>query len=143
MKRFLLISSILFSTSAFAGNNILSLSPGNATSNIIVGNIALLQDHPSVNKPKIDKVVKGKSLTTKKMSGTADDNPLEGGDGEVVDILPGDDGSNGGVVIIDDNGKVVEIHVDPREWDGFGLEPKCACIGIDHIPFDQLGHPTE
>ena len=141
MKRLLLISSLLLSTSAFAGNNILTLSPGVATNNIMFNDVVALQ-HVEKAHPTKGKITKGK-LTNKLEE--SDENPFEGG--EVVGILPGDEGSgdgNGGE-LIDDNGKVVRIVIDPRERqgleEGWGLEPRCACIGIEHIPLKELEYP--
>ena len=123
MKKLVLISSLLLSTTAFAGNNLLTLSPGVTTSNIMFNNVAVIQ----TEKPQIHKDLK--SIKKGKPS-----NRLE-----TSDEFPTDD------VIIDDNGDVVEITIDPREWKGIEeggwvpeLEPKCACIGIDHIPFDDI-----
>jgi hypothetical protein len=120
MKKIFLISFLLASTSAFAGTNILSLSPGITNSNIMFGGAIAMQvekAHPT------GKIAKGKP--TNKL--------------EATDEFPTDD------VLIDDNGEVVVITTDPREWKGIeeggwvpGLEPRCACIGIDHISFEEL-----
>jgi hypothetical protein len=121
MKKLLIISFLLASTSAFAGSNILSLSPGVTTNNVMFGDTIAMQVEKA--HPTVGKHIKGKP--TNKL--------------EATDEFPTDD------VLIDDNGDVVVITVDPREWKGIEeggwvpeLEPKCACIGIDHIPFDEL-----
>ena len=123
MKKVVLIFSLLLSTTALAGNNLLTLSPGATTSNIMFNNVVAIQ----TEKPQIHKDMK--SIKKGKPS-----NRLE-----TSDEFPTDD------VLIDDNGEVVVITTDPREWKGIEeggwvpeLEPRCACIGIDHIPFDEI-----
>jgi hypothetical protein len=95
----------------------------NSANNVLFNDVVALQ----IDKPKIHKDVKSikKGKLTNKL--------------EATDEFPIDD------VLIDDNGDVVVITTDPREWKGIEeggwlpeLEPKCACIGIDHIPFDDL-----
>jgi hypothetical protein len=123
MKKLILISSLLLSTTAFAGTNILSLSPGITNSNIMFGGAIAMQvekAHPT------GKITKGKP--TNKL--------------EATDEFPTDDGQ-----LIDDNGEVVVITTDPREWKGIEeggwvpeLEPKCACIGNIHVPLEELEH---
>jgi hypothetical protein len=146
MKKTTILLLTLFSTSAFAGNNIMNLSPHNVynltpsgANNIAFESVAVLSDHNKVkeHKPNIDKVAKGK-LTGKIIGKPI--NKLE-----AIDEFPIDEPGDG--VIIDDNDEVVVITTDPREWKGIEeggwvpeLEPRCACIGIDHIPFDDLQH---
>jgi hypothetical protein len=45
--------------------------------------------------------------------------------------------------IIDDTGAKVFIKIDPRESSGFGIEPRCGCVGIDRVAFGLLEHPEE
>jgi len=107
MKKFILIGSLLLSTTAFAGNNILSLSPGITTNNVMFGDAISIQvekAHPT------EKIMKGKPI-----------NKLETSDEFAID-----DSSDG------------EISIDIVEVDHSDLEPRCACIGIDHIPFDDV-----
>ena len=62
----------------------------------------------------------------------------DGGSGAVDYVLVDNGGSDdNGIIddnhIIDDTGAKVFIKIDPRESNGFGLEPRCGCVGIDHI----------
>ena len=125
MKKLFLISFLLTSTSAIAGNNLLTLSPGVTTSNIMFNNVVAIQ----TEKPQIHKDLK--SIKKGKPS-----NKLE-----TTDEYPTDD------VLIDDNGDVVVITIDPREWKGIEeggwvpeLEPKCACIGNILVPLEEPEH---
>lgn len=72
----------------------------------------------------------------------------DGSTGAVDYVLIDDDGSDdNGIIddnhIIDDTGAKVVIKIDPRESNGFWGEPRCSCIGIDHIaaelPEEPLG----
>ena len=95
MKKLLLISSLLFSTTAIAGNNILTLSPGVATNNIMFNDVVALQQVEKAHPTK-GKLTKGKP--TNKLEGS-DENPFEGGE-EVSILLPGDEGSGDGLSLI-------------------------------------------
>lgn len=74
---------------------------------------------------------------------------IDDGDADAVDYVLVDNGGsddNGTIDdnnIIDDTGAKVFIKIDPRESNGFGLEPKCGCVGIDRVAFELLEHPEE
>lgn len=133
MKKFILIGVLMLSTSAFAGSNILPLSPGVATNNVMFNNVVALQ----VEKVHPTKNIK-KDKPSNKLEQSADEY-FEGPLPEVIFTEKLDDDNNGDK-IIDDNDNEVVIKIDPRESNGEWLEPKCACIGIDHIPFEDLTH---
>jgi hypothetical protein len=142
MKKLILISSLLLSTSAFAGSNLLTLSPGVTTSNIMFNNVVAIQ----TEKPQIHKDMKSikKGKPSNRLE-TSDEFPVDN-PGE-VGIIDGNLEDPGDGKLIDDNGDVVEITIDPREWKGIEeggwvpeLEPKCACIGNIHVPLEELEH---
>jgi len=144
MKKISILFFTLFTTSALAGNNIMSLTPNNllnltpsGANNVAFESIAIQPEHtdPKTHKPNIDKVAKGKGKLTNKLEQYHD---------FTIDDKNDDD------VLIDDNGDVVVITTDPREWKGIEeggwvpeLEPRCACIGIEHVGFEVIEHPPE
>jgi hypothetical protein len=126
MKNLILISSLLFSTIAFAGNNILPLRPGITNNNIMFG-AAVIQIEKApiqVEKPK-----KGKP--TNKLESSDEfpsvDEYFEGPLPEVIFTgeQQGGDGS--------DRDDIIEVGLFP--------EPICACVGNIHVdpirPDDQ------
>lgn len=139
MRKFILISAMLFSTTAIAGGNILSLTPHsnlpltpNGANNIMFNDVALLQSEKPQHSIKIDKITRGKlGKPTNKL--------------ELSDEFPSVDGYFEGplpkVIFNDDNGEgsggdeIVEVGLFP--------EPVCACVGnifVDPtIPPDDLG----
>ena len=142
MRKFILIGAVLFSTTAFAGGNIISLTPHNTlqltpsgANGIMFKDVALLQSEKPHHDIKIDKATKGKlGKPTNKLQST-DEFPLVDGyfEGPLPEViftgeLEGGDGSGG------DGVEVTEVPVD--------LERRCACIGnlfVDPIRPDDQG----
>ena len=129
MKKLILISSLLLSTTAFAGSNILPLNPGVATNNVMFNNVIAMQVEKS--HPAHKDIKKGKP--TNKLESSDEfpsvDGYFEGPLPEVIftgELEGGDGDGSGG----DD---VVEVGL---------LEPRCACVGnifVDPIRTDDQG----
>jgi hypothetical protein len=128
MKKLILISSLLLSTTAFAGNNILPLRPGITNNNIMFGAAVIQVEKAPI---KVEKPKKGKP--TNKLE-SSDEFPLVDGyfEGPLPEViftgeLEGGDGEGSG------GDDIVEVGLFP--------EPVCACIGNIHIdpirPDDQ------
>ena len=141
MRKFILIGAVLFSTTALAGGNILSLTPHNTlqltpngANGVMFTDVALLQSEKPHHDIKIDKATKGKlGKPTNKLQSTDEfpsvDGYFEGPLPEVIftgELEGGDGDGSGG----DD---IVEVGI---------LEPKCACVGnifVDPIRPDDQG----
>jgi hypothetical protein len=126
MRKFIILGTLLFASTAIAGN-ILPLTPGTAINNIMFNNVVAMQVEKS--HPVHKDIKKGKP--TNKLESSDEfpsvDEYFEGSLPEVIiDDNPGDGEGSGG----DD---VVEVGL---------LEPKCACVGnifVDPIRPDDQG----
>ena len=129
MRKFIILGTLLFTSTAIAGNNILPLRPGITNNNVMFGTeVIQVEKKPiQVEKPK-----KGKP--TNKLE-TSDEFPLVDGyfEGPLPEViftgeLEGGEGEGSGE---DD---IIEVGLFP--------EPVCACVGnihIDSIRSDDQG----
>jgi hypothetical protein len=128
MKKFIILGTLLFASSAIAGN-ILPLTPGTTTSNIMFNNVVALQVEKS--HPVHKGIKKGKPSNKLESSDEfpSVDGYFEGPLPEVIFTgeLEGGDGEGSG------GDDIVEVGLFP--------EPVCACVGniiVDYtLPDDQ------
>ena len=144
MRKFILIGAVLFSTTALAGGNILSLTPHNTlqltpngANGVMFTDVALLQSEKPHHDIKIDKATKGKlGKPTNKLQSTDEFPSVDGYfEGPLPQVIindkpeGGDEEGSGG-----DGVEVTEVPVD--------LERRCACVGnifVDPIRPDDQG----
>lgn len=127
MRKFIILGTLLFASTAIAGN-ILPLTPGTTTNNIMFNNVVAMQVEKS--RPVHKDIKKGKP--TNKLESSDEfpsvDEYFEGPLPEVIFTgeLEGGDGSDG-----DD---IIEVGLFPQ--------PVCACVGnifVDPIRPDDQG----
>ena len=140
MKKFILIITLLLSTTAFAGNNTLPSRPVITNNNVKFGNAVIQVEKKPI---QVEKPKEGKP--TNKLE-SSDEFPLVDGyfEGPLPQVIINDGYFEGPLpqVIINDN---------PGDGEGSGgddivevgiLEPKCACVGnifVDPIRPDDQG----
>jgi len=116
MRKIIILGTLLFTTSTFAGN-ILPLTPGTTTNNIMFNNVVAMQVEKS--RPVHKDIKKGKP--TNKLESSDEfpsvDEYFEGPLPEVIFTgeLEGGDGEGSG------GDDIVEVGLFP--------EPRCACVG--------------
>ena len=129
MRKFIILGTLLFASTAIAGNNILPLTPGITTNNIMFNNVVAMQVEKS--HPVHKDIKKGKP--TNKLESSDEfpsvDEYFEGPLPEVIFTgeLEGGDGEGSG------GDDIVDVGLFP--------EPVCACVGnifVDPVrPADQ------
>ena len=127
MRKFIILGTLIFASTAMAGN-ILPLTPGTTTNNIMFNNVVAMQVEKS--RPVHKDIKKGKPANKLESSDEfpSVDGYFEGPLPEVIFTgeLEGGDGSDG-----DD---IIEVGLFPQ--------PVCACVGnifVDPIRPDDQG----
>ena len=140
MRKFIILGTLLFASTAIAGNNILPLRPGITNNNLMFGSAVIQVEKAPI---QVEKPKKGKP--TNKLE-SSDEFPLVDGyfEGPLPEVIINDGHFEGPLpeVIIDDNpgdgegsgeDDIIEVGLFP--------EPLCACVGNIHIdpirPDDQ------